>query len=289
MRGRAFAKVNLGLRVKPARPDGFHPLVSLAQSIGWADDLALELGDEDRFEYFGPGGAPEDETNLGWRALEAMRGRSGPALHLTLDKSIPVAAGLGGGSADAALALVLATGVLQLDPDDAVQAAGGLGADVPFCLSGGTAWMEGIGDRLTPLAPFGDFWLAVVVPPFEVSTPAVYRRWDELGGPSGPGTGDRDLPISLREHGPLGNDLQPAAVDLVPELGDWISDLSRRWGQPVLMSGSGPTLFGLFPTESEAADALQTVSGARASRAARPVPVGWELEPGTGLPPAPWR
>lgn len=287
MRGRAFAKVNLGLRVSSPRSDGYHPIVSLVQSVDWADTLAIELADEDRFDLAGEGPAGPD--NLAWRAVEAVRGRGGRPLHLTLDKSIAVAAGLGGGSADAALALVLTVAALELDIEDAVAAAPDLGADVAFCLSGGTAWMEGIGEVLTPIRTPDDFCLALVVPPFALATPEVYRRWDALGEPVARGVDGRDLPVSLRDHGPFGNDLQPAALDLEPALGDWMSDLSARWGQPVLMSGSGPTLFGFFPTSDEARDALGAAPDARAIRVVHPVRVGWEVEEAPGLPGAPWR
>jgi len=288
MKGRAFAKVNLSLRVRSARSDGYHPIVSLAQSVDWSDDLSLVLAPEDRFEVIGAD-LPTDGANLAWRAIDELRGSGGRPLHLTLDKSIAIAAGLGGGSADAALALVLATTQFGMDPADAVAAAPRLGADVQFCLSGGTAWMEGIGERLTPVPTVDDYWLGLVVPPFELATPAVYGRWDDLGGPRGESVGERDLPVSLRDHGPLGNDLQPAAIDLKPELGDWISDLAASWGQPVLMSGSGPSLFGFFPTESEAAGAVDAVDEARAGRVVHPVELGWELEDGEGTPSAPWR
>lgn len=287
MRGRAFAKVNLGLRVRSPRSDGYHPIVSLAQSIDWADTLSIEVADQDRLQVAGD--APAGTDNLVWKAVEALRPSGGQPFQITLDKSIPVAAGLGGGSADAALGLVLAVVALGLDLDDAVAAAPDLGADVPFCLSGGTAWMEGIGERLTPIPTPEDYWVALVVPPFALATPDVYRRWDALGSPTGGSVDGRDLPVSLRDHGPLGNDLLPAALDLQPALGDWIGDLAARWGQPVLMSGSGPTLFGFFPTESEATDALGVAPDARATHAARPVPVGWELDDAPGVPPAPWR
>lgn len=217
-----------------------------------------------------------------------MRSGGGPRLQLSLDKEIPVAAGLGGGSADAALGLALSVAVLGGEIATAVAAAPSLGADVPFCLAGGTAWMEGIGERITLLPPAAGYWMGVVVPPFALPTPAVYRRWDELGGPIGPGRDGRSLPTSLRDHGPLGNDLQPAAIDLVPALGDWISDLSGLWGQPISMSGSGPSLFGFFVTESEARSAVSEVRGARASNAVEPMPVGWVVDEPDGLPAAPW-
>ncbi len=288
MRGRAFAKVNLSLRVQASRPDGLHPIRSLAQSVDWADEMSLEMAaGEDEFLLHGADLAA-DRDNLAWRAVAAMRAGSGPAIHLELRKSIAVVAGLGGGSADAAIGLALGAEMFGRSPDTAVAAAADLGADVPFCLAGGTAMLEGIGDEVTRLPFADDFAIAIVVPQFELATPSVYRRWDELGGPLGPGVEAHHLPGSIRDHAPLGNDLQPAAVDLVPELGDWISDTTAAWGQPVAMSGSGPSLFGLFSTIGEASDAVRVVSGARSSVAALPVSVGWEREPGGELPPAPW-
>ncbi|MFH1330610.1 MAG: 4-(cytidine 5'-diphospho)-2-C-methyl-D-erythritol kinase [Actinomycetota bacterium] len=277
----AFAKVNLSLRVRACDASGRHPLLSLAQSIDWADHLALHDG-EDAFAVTGLP-VPGDESNLVWRALEAVRAvapHPGPAA-LALDKSIPVAAGLGGGSADAAATLVLASARFDLSAEQRAGIAPGLGADVPFCLVGGTAWMEGYGERLTPIPPLAGFWLVVVVPPFEVSTAAAYRRWDDLGGPEGPAVPGRDLPPGLRPHEPLVNDLVPAARSLAPGLGDWTADLQRRWGRAVLMSGSGPALFGFFPTASEAEEAATAVPGTRGARACLPVPQGWQGPSGT--------
>lgn len=287
MRGRAFAKVNLGLRVQPRRSDGLHPIVSLVQSIAWSDEMSVETASTDRISVHG-GTAPDDFDNLAWRGVVAMRAGSEPAVAVDLNKAIPTAAGLGGGSADAALGLVLGVATFGGTVDGAVAAAPLLGSDVPFCLAGGTAWVEGAGERVSALRTIDDFMLAVVVPPFEVETAAVYRMWDELGGPGVSGLGGRALPVSLREHAPLGNDLEAAAIAIRPELGDWIADLARTWGQPVLMSGSGPALFSFFASESEAADAVAAVSGARAGIAARPIGSGWDLEPGGTLPPPPW-
>jgi 4-diphosphocytidyl-2-C-methyl-D-erythritol kinase len=278
----AFAKLNLSLRVRPRDQTGLHPLQSLMQSIDWTDRLTLDDADDDAFAVQGLP-VPEDESNLAWRALEAVRAaaaRAGPAA-LRLEKCIPVSAGLGGGSADAAAALALAAARYHLgrEPRDAL--APGLGADVPFCLVGGTCLVEGHGEHLAPLPPLGGFVLAVVVPPFEVPTTAAYRRWDDLGGPEGPAPSVRGLPVALREAPPPVNDLLPAALSLVPDLGDWLADLRREWGQPALMSGSGPAVFGFFPTEAEAAEAAAAVPGARAARACRPVPQGWRMPSGT--------
>lgn len=282
MEAEALAKVNLSLRVGTRDLSGLHPLQSLMQSIEWADRLALQGAGADQLVVRGLA-VPADESNLAWRALEAVRGvvpRPGPAA-LALDKCIPISAGLGGGSADAAAVLGMAAGHYHL-PEPARDAlAFSLGADVPFCLAGGTCLVEGHGELLTPRPPLDGFVLAVVVPPFEVPTAAAFRRWDELGGPAGEPVPARDLPTALRAGPPPVNDLVAAALSLVPALGDWLAELRRAWGQAVLMSGSGPALFGFFPSEAEAAEAAAVVSGARAARACRPAPRGWRMPSGT--------
>jgi len=282
MEAEAFAKVNLSLRVRPGDGSGRHPLHSLAQSIDWADRVNLEDAAADSCRVTGP--VPGDQSNLAWRALSAVRAASArPApVALSLEKRIPVAAGLGGGSADAAATLVLAAARFGLPPEGWAALAPGLGADVPFCLVGGTARVEGYGERITPLPAAAGFFLAVVVPPFPVSTAEAYRRWDDLGGPEGPAVPQGDLPVALRGHGPLGNDLLPAARSLAPGLGDWLADLGRRWGRAVLMSGSGPALFSFFPSQAEAAEAAAAAGPeARAARACRPVAQGWQVPSGT--------
>jgi 4-diphosphocytidyl-2-C-methyl-D-erythritol kinase len=280
MRADAYAKVNLSLRVGPADGSGLHPLRSLVHSIDWADGVDLEEADEDCFDLTGPVAVAADQSNLAVRALEAVRPPGSGPIALRLDKHIPVAAGLGGGSADAAAVLTLAAAHFHLDPGRVIDAAPGIGADVPFCLLGGAAWMEGYGERLTPVRPCEDFAVAVVVPPFPLTTADVYSRWDRLGEPEGIPIDARHLPDSLRGEAPLANDLTPAALDLAPELGDWTSDLHRKWGVPVLMSGSGPSLFGFFATHGEAAEAIDAVQGARAARACLPVAAGVRVEGG---------
>jgi 4-diphosphocytidyl-2-C-methyl-D-erythritol kinase len=283
---RAPAKVNLWLRVAARDASGKHPLFTLFQAITRFDELRLETGDEDQLEVHGTE-LPEGGDNLVWRAVTALReltGRRRPLLQLRLVKRIPVAAGLGGGSADAAAALIGLAALLeeQVDPDDLAELAAGLGADVPFALRGGTALGEGFGDRLTELTnPPGGYALAVVVPPVELATGDVYATWDRLGGPTGRAVAGRGLPPSLREHAPLRNDLEPAARALAPLLDDWRADLEERWDRPVLLTGSGPALFALFGDEAEAEAAVDaSPPGARAAFAARPHPRGAErVEP----------
>jgi len=222
----------------------------------------------------GPGDVPRDDSNLAMRALAAVRPAGAAPVMLRLHKQIPAAAGLGGGSADAAAALSLGAAHFGRTDLDLVPIAARLGADVPFCLTGGAAVMEGYGERLTPLRPMSGFALAVVVPPFELATASVYRRWDDLGGPAGPPIEQRFLPDELRDEAPLINDLTPAAADLQPDLAEWISELRGRWGCPALMSGSGPSLFGFFGSAAEAAEAVAGIPGARNARACRPSRLG---------------
>ncbi len=269
-----FAKVNLSLRVRPRDDTGFHPVHSLVQSVGWWDRLTLERSDDDAFSI--DGDLPAEEDNLAWRAVEAVRADAGvhQRWSLHLDKRIAVAAGLGGGSADAAAALVAATRLLRAAPGTSERLAPGLGSDVAFCLVGGTAWMAGRGEVITsvPLSP--DYAVAIAVPPFELSTAAVYRHWDEMDGPFGPAFGGRSLPPSLRGFDDLANDLLPAALDLRPELGDWMDSLAERWDRPVHLTGSGPACFSFFADEEEAVGALGPVQGARAAWAGVPVETG---------------
>lgn len=277
MRASAYAKVNLGLRVAGRGPDGFHRLRSFFQSVTWGDEVGLESSDEDAI-VVSHGGAPEDESNLAWRALAAVRAVAGVSepMRMELAKQIPSGAGLGGGSADAAAVLGLVGHRYGVDRETLLRLAGELGSDVPFGFIGGSAIVTGRGEIVEPLPAIGGFALAIVVPPVELETPRVYRAWDELGEPRGPLLAAAVLPPALRDHAPLGNDLYPAAASLSPQLDDWRNELSHRWDTPVAMTGSGSGLFGFFPTLGEAAGAIEVIPvGARAAEAVEPAPRGW--------------
>lgn len=281
----AFAKINIGLRVGGRRADGYHPVHGIFQSIGWGDRLAIEIAEEDRADS-AHGELISGEGNLAWRALLAAREASGAMerISLVLDKRIPIAAGLGGGSADAAAALGVAARLLGVDAPTTLRLATELGSDVPFCLRGGTAMVSGRGEVIDAQDPLTDFALALVVPPIELSTPAVFAEWDRLGGPAGPATSDRALPPSLRSHGPVANDLQPAATSLAPMVAEWQDQLRHMWGRPVLLSGSGPSLYAFFVDIDEAASALAAVPpGARDVAAVPPVAHGWVWTDGGGI------
>lgn len=264
----APAKVNLSLELRPSDRSGYHPLRSLVQTIDRLDVLTVATGEEERLVIDGAA-ISDGEDNLVWKAVRALVGRPDrPRLDMRLAKAIPPAAGLGGGSADAAAALRAAAVVYGLSEAEVRRCAPEIGADVPFLLDGGLAWMEGHGERLLAVEPVSGFHLAVAVPEIEISTAAAYRRWDELGEPVGPELDGRRLPPSLRELGPLRNDLTPAAMSLAPDLADWAADLAEGWERPVAMTGSGSAFFAFCVDRDEAVAASTAASAVRASFAA---------------------
>lgn len=197
----------------------------------------LEVVDEVRWEP--PGEVhvlrvPADGSNLVNRALQAVGRRA----HVVLRKRIPVGGGLGGGSADAAA-------VLRWAGCADVSVAGRLGADVPFCLIGGRAMARGIGDELEPLDPL-DGWVVLVTPPVVCETPAVYRAWDELGGPKGE----------------WGNDLEEPAVSYEPRLDWWRTFLEAEAGERPRLAGSGSTWFYEVPSAAGASDLAAALAAA---------------------------
>ena len=275
---RAYAKVNLGLRVGSRREDGYHPIHSIFQSIDWHDEVWLDTADEDELADADGGAVVDGWSNLAWQAATAVRGEANVETPLTvrLRKRIPIASGLGGGSADAAATLVAGARVLGVDEAELPRLAEGLGSDVPFCLVGGTARVSGRGEVVEPMDPIRGYALAIVVPPVELGAATVYDEWDRRDRPPARGVEGAALPPGLRSEAPLGNDLYAAAVSLNPQLDDWRHDLEESWGRPILMSGSGPSLFGFFADKDEADEALNTVPvGARATTGAEPVSAGW--------------
>ncbi|HVR32913.1 MAG TPA: 4-(cytidine 5'-diphospho)-2-C-methyl-D-erythritol kinase [Acidimicrobiia bacterium] len=264
----APAKLNLSLEVRPPDRSGYHPVRSLCQTIEYVDLLTIGTGEDERLVVEGFG-VSDGEDNLVWKAARCLVGRPDrPRLDMHLAKRIPPAAGLGGGSADAAAALL---GVAQLfggDAADVARCAIEVGSDVPYFLRGGSMWMEGRGEILTEVEPLAGFSVAVAVPEIAIPTAAAYARWDELGAPSGPDFPQRRLPPSLRSFHPLRNDLTPAALSLEPALGDWAAELAQRWGTAVAMSGSGSAHFAFFPDVDEATEAALAVADVRSAFAA---------------------
>jgi 4-diphosphocytidyl-2-C-methyl-D-erythritol kinase len=279
MRAKAFAKVNLALAVYPPSADGYHPLSGIFQSVSLFDTVSVEGASVDRVTVSNDE-APADESNLAFKAVDAVRrlARVSTPIAVHVKKRIPSGAGLGGGSADAAAALGLMARRYAIADEEATDIAESLGADVPFSYVGGSQRVEGRGERLTVVEPIDGFALAIVVPPFSLSTAEVFRRWDSLGGPTGDVAPDSALPPRLRGDLPIRNDLYAAAVEVDPRVADWKDELMRFWGTHVLMTGSGSALFSYFSTLDEARDAVRAVDlPVRAAEAVVPVDHGWEL------------
>jgi 4-diphosphocytidyl-2-C-methyl-D-erythritol kinase len=249
---RAFAKLNLGLRVGHPRADGLHPLCSIFASIELADEVYVEAADADRVECPGV-----DGPNLAEAALSAYRARvpSLPPLSVRIEKRIPVAAGLGGGSADAAAALRAANRIAgePLDAPALRELGASLGSDVPSQIEPRHALVSGVGELVEPIQlPVRS---AVLVPQAEgLSTAAVYAEFDRLG--LGRAALDSEGLLAALE-----NDLQPAALSLRPELADVLARLEAA-GAPALVSGSGPTCFALFDEPAAAVAAATGIEGA---------------------------
>lgn len=256
----APGKLNLSLLVGPPQDEGYHPLESLVQTIEWCDLLEVEPRDDVGLDLEVDGADLDGEQNL---VASAFNEAGIDRLSIRLDKRLPVAAGLGGGSSDAAAAL-LAASDLRADVKP-MELAPRIGADVALFLSGGTQMMRGFGEQLESLQPLSGFAVAVVVPDYSLSSTAVYERWDRMEGPVGQAIPDRALPPVLRGRIPIRNDLEPAAIDIRPELGDFMGDVRALWGGPVMLTGSGPACFGLFGDVSEATGAAMSVPGTRAA------------------------
>ncbi|APT92951.1 4-diphosphocytidyl-2C-methyl-D-erythritol kinase [Corynebacterium phocae] len=273
---RAYAKVNLHLGVGDARPDGFHELATVFQSLDIFDVVTLQLGSSG-ISVSGPhaGGVPTDFSNLAWKAalLVAEKFPGAPEFALHLEKNIPAAGGMAGGSADAAATLVLAntafataTGRPACPRKSLFELAAHLGSDVPFTLMGGTALGTGRGENLTPMLARGRYTWAIITNDRGLSTPEVFRKLDQLRAAG------RDIParmdtstvaqalVSGDPHvlaGALANDLQPAALSLRPDLRKVLETGKSAGALAGIVSGSGPTCAFLC---ADADDAFEVVA-----------------------------
>ena len=256
---RPSAKINLTLRVGPRRPDGFHDVQTLLQSIDLHDTLRLTSRRGPFVLESRSTEIPLDRTNLIWRAADLLwrvLGHSGEPRDalVTVDKAIPTAAGLGGGSADAAAALVGLNTLWkgELGRRELLGLAAELGSDVPFFLYGGTAIGLGRGEEMYPLADIARQYLIIVKPPFAVATADVYRWLDEdrhakVGSESRPGEIEAGWPV-----GPirLVNDLAPPVTRRHPEIAASMDVLMGEGAVAAAMSGSGSAVFGVFSSRA---------------------------------------
>ena len=301
---RVPAKINLALKVGAPRADGFHPLATVYQAVSLYDEVVAEWAAPDEFSVTvtgeGADQVPTDDSNLAVRAARLLARVHGVhdarGVSLTLKKSIPVAGGLAGGSSNGAAALLACAVLWDLDvPADGLRAlAGDLGSDVPFALLGGTALGSGRGEEVVPALTTGSYHWVLAFGWRGLSTPAVYRHFDELSAASSGAPEEVALPVptvpevpaelmnALRGGDPaavgraLSNDLQAAALDLQPQLRRTLQAGLDYGALGALVSGSGPTCAFLVADESAAVDLSVALSGEGVCRAVRravgPVP-----------------
>lgn len=277
MRLSAPAKINLYLHLTGRRGDGFHLLDSLVAFVDVADGVELAADSDFSLEIDGPFALQlaDEPGNLmlaaGRRLADALGRADGARMRLI--KNLPVASGIGGGSADAAATLLGLCRLWSIAPDQEVLSKIGLslGADVPVCLQGQAAHMAGIGEIITPAPKLPSAWLTLVNPGVGLATPAVFRRRaQDYAQSQAPWSAPAPLTAAPRDAGDLAkmlsdrrNDLTDAAVGLVPAVGESLDALARQPGCLLArMSGSGATCFGLFAEKAEAQAAAQALKTA---------------------------
>ena len=266
MRLQAFAKINLGLDVLGKREDGYHEVRMIMQTIRMYDQLDMRKSVEPGMhrttnkKYI-----PVDENNLVWRAAKLMMDTCGimEGVSIHLHKVIPVAAGMAGGSSDAAATLVGMNRLFHcgLSKEKLMELGVQIGADVPYCVLRGTALAEGIGEKLTVLPPMPDCWILIGKPGISVSTKYVYTTLDLNTDTVHP---DIDGMKKALEDGNLygitermGNVLQDVTIPAYPEVERIKEQMKAVGAVNAMMSGSGPTVFGIFDNEEKAQKACQ--------------------------------
>lgn len=259
IRARTNAKLNLFLRVVGKRPDGYHEIETVFHGIGLADDIAITPTDTGKVEVdmvLEPpltGNVPAMEDNLVWtsaRRLEELGARSS-GVRIEIMKRIPMGAGLGGGSGNAAGALVLLNDLWEAGHDEPrlLGIAGELGSDVPYCIGGGTVLATGRGEKLTRLPAPKEMWFVLGLTATHLSTRDVYERWEEEESTAGLGSAPMVLALGAGTEaeiaGLLHNDLEPSAFSMLPALRDKKQALLDAGALGAMLSGSGPTLYGV--------------------------------------------
>lgn len=264
---RSPAKINLFLKVTGKRPDGYHEICSVMQMVDVFDTLTFNLDPSGKLSIkVGGMGAPADGTNLVIKAAEALRKWGGVKLgaQISLEKTIPVSAGLGGGSGNAAVALKSLANLWRIDitREDMERIALSIGADVPFFLNGPCALVAGIGEKIKPVNSRKSAPVLLVKPDFGVSTAEAYKN-SKFG--FAPFIADDAMVEDIVSGDParmaprMANDLMPWAMGAHPELARLKERIQSANPKPelVMMSGSGPTLFALYNTEDECGRAAE--------------------------------
>lgn len=291
---RVPAKINLHLGVGPLRSDGYHELSTLYCALSLYDDVTVRAADELSVSVTGENRrqVPADATNLAARAVVALANHAGvdPQVAITIDKNIPVAGGMAGGSADAAGALLAAARLWRLDigRDELLAIAADLGSDVPFSVVGGAALGTGRGEQLLPVLHRGEMHWVLAVAGTGLSTPAVYREIDRLRArdadhPAPAGVERPDALMQALASGDvqaaaplLHNDLQPAALSLQPMLRRTLRAGREAGALAGMVSGSGPTCAFLCADADAAVSVAAELSGSGVAKAVRtasgPVP-----------------
>ena len=291
---RAPGKINVFMRVGAVMEDGYHDVATAYQAVSLYEDVRAYHADDFSMSFGGSidtSGVPRDDTNLAMKAARLLAKRSGyqGGVRLEIDKHVPVAGGMGGGSADAAATLVACDALWGTDVgrEELLALAARLGADVPFALVGGTAIGTGRGDRLSPALATGQFQWVLALPEGELSTPLVYSELDrhrerhaaDIAPAQLTPSVDSAVLQALRAGDPamlaeaLTNDLQAPAIHLVPEIADVIELGEMNGALSGIVSGSGPTVAFLAADLDSAIDLQIALSAARvrAVRAIGPV------------------
>ena len=264
---KAYAKINLGLDVIGRLPNGYHEVKMVMQTVGIYDVLTLEKIPEGIVVTTDNGELPTDENNLIYKSAKLMKEkysiREGVRIHL--EKNIPIAAGMAGGSTDAAATFIGMNELFDISAteEELRQLGVKVGADVPYCIMGGTALAEGIGERLSSLPAPKDCFLLIAKPDINVSTKYVYEHLDAEGVENHP---DIDGMIKALEQGSLegiierlGNVLETVTVKKYPIIQEIKQIMLENGARGSLMSGSGPTVFGIFTEEKKAMKTLQVL------------------------------
>ncbi|UNC90693.1 4-(cytidine 5'-diphospho)-2-C-methyl-D-erythritol kinase [Candidatus Contubernalis alkaliaceticus] len=265
----ARAKINLSLDVLAKRPDGYHQVEMVMQSIELADMLTFTFrkGSEVLFTCSHLK-VPSDDSNIIMKAVRRIREETGTnkGVSIHLEKRIPVAAGLAGGSTDAAAALLALNTLwdLGLSGDKLLEIGAELGADIPFCMKGGTCLARGKGEELTLLSPLRPMWVLLVVFPISVSTAEIYGHFRLMGLKGRP---DTSAVIKALEKGDLpalkiscANVLESVTLERYPQIAKKKRDLLKKGFSGTLMTGSGPTLFYLSSERNEVERAVEALS-----------------------------